>query len=165
MSADEAEREAVRRFGPAAGLAIDLRPNGHPLRLAVVIAAGTTVLVACWLLAVTLWVLPSRDPAHVVLWRVIAGLFLAYAGLTFAGLVDGVARRWLGWLLIPASLAAIALAATLIWSYATHPRAEGYLLLMGVLIGAHGLLAILDGVLGLGRRRGSRVSAGALRAG
>ena len=155
MSSEEAEEEAVRRFGSADGLANGLRPAGHPLRFPIVIAAVVTVLVACWLLAVTTWVLPSRDPAHVVFWRTVAGALIVYAALTFAHVGNGSRAWWPGWILAPASVAAVVTGAALIRSYAYHANAEGYLLLMGVLIGAHGALVLLDGAIRLlsGRSR------------
>jgi hypothetical protein len=152
MSPDSDGQEAVRRFGTAA-LSSGAGPAERPFRWLVAIAAGSSVLVACWLLAVTAWVLPSRDPAHVLPWQLVAGSLLAYSALSLAHVVGRL--RWLGWILAPASVVAIAVGVVFIRNYASQARADGYILVMGLVIGAHGVLALLDGALRFAPRRAS----------
>lgn len=158
MSPHDAEQEAVRRFGPAAPMARRLGRFALPLRLLVGAAAAITVMVAGWLFAVTTWVLPARDPGHVAMWRGVACGYVVYAGLTMAYLAVGPRARVLRWAVLLASAAAIGLGALLVSSFASGRNPEGYLLLMGVLIAAHGLLAFVDA--GITAAIASRVRAG-----
>ena len=117
-----------------------------PFRLLLLAASVATMLVALWLLSAIAFVLPERDPAHIPMWRILAGCFLAYGALTWTCLVLGprnVALR--------SSVRAVSLAAMGFGLYAIGTTIrmangghfEGYLVLMGLILFGHGLSAIV----------------------
>jgi hypothetical protein len=123
-------------------------PTRSPLRGLLAAAAVITVLVAGWLFVVTTWVLPERDPAHVAMWRVVACAYVLYAAVTIGYLTGGPHARLLKWAVLLLSAAAVGLGAVLVAGFASGRGDEGYLLLMGVLIAGHGLVAFLDAGIG-----------------
>ena len=146
MSAHDAEEDAIRGFGPAAELARRFEGFGWPLRLLLVLAAAATTLIAVWLVGVIATVLPARDPAGIPLWSAIATAFLAYSALTATYLVAGPRHRVLRAGVLACSLAAIAAGAygivTMIRRADAGHGFEGYVVLMGVALCGHGLVAI-----------------------
>ena len=116
-----------------------------PLRVLLGAAALGTAGVAVWLFWVTTAVLPARDPARVPLWRLVAAGDLLFAGLSWFYLVRGAGRATLRLALMGA-----AIIATLLGIYgleqALNPPAgthfEGYLLLLSLILGGHGLVAV-----------------------
>lgn len=145
LSAEAAEQAAIRQFGPAAQLAGQYRRTGLSLGFFLAAGAGATALVALWLLYVTTFILPARDPADVALWRIIAGLFGGFSVVS-ALVLAAPGRRIRRGLTAALSVAAIAFGvlAALVTSVAgTGSRGgEGYLLLMGVIVAGHGLVAL-----------------------
>ena len=109
-------------------------------RAAFALGALATTAVALWLLFVTATILPARDPAHVPLWRGVALAFLAWAALSawcLARPPRGGPRR--------AVLVAVAVLAcglgvfAVVGTFAAPPaHFEGYLVVMGALLAAHG---------------------------
>ena len=140
-----AEEAAIREFGPATQLAARYRGARLSLGLLLAAGAGATALIALWLLFVTTFVLPAQDPANVSTWRVIAGLFGGYSTLTVL-VLDAPGRRLRRWLTAGSSLGAIAFggytAVVTLRAGAEARGGEGYLLLMGVLLAGHGLVAL-----------------------
>ena len=110
-----------------------------------------TVLVGLWLIFVITVVLPSRDPEHIPLWRAVAAGFFAYSGLTWAYLIKGPRIAWLRWTVLLISLVAIALGIYGIVNMVMVARSgghfEGYIILMGLILGGHGLTALVYTVL------------------
>ena len=147
MSQHEAEEAAVRRFGSAAGLARDLDRFSLPLKALFALATSATVLVACWLFFVIARVLPSRDPAHIPMWRTVAFAFLAYSGLCLTYMIQGPRRTALRWTVLLLSTAAMGLGVyaivQMIHVANVGGHFEGYLVLMGLILAGHGLTAIL----------------------
>ena len=100
-----------------------------------------TLGVALWLTWVTILVLPSRDPGHVALWRVVACGFFAYCGLSWSAVSMSHRIAALRWSLLVVSLAAVTLGTYGIASQTGH-HFEGYIVLMGLVLAAHGATAI-----------------------
>jgi hypothetical protein len=109
-----------------------------------VLAAATlaTTLVAAWLFMVSLTVLPVRDPGHVTTWILVACGCLGYALLSGAFVLRGRRVRWLAPVTGAASLAALLFGGFAITSSLQAGHFEGYLLLIGVIVGGHGLCAL-----------------------
>jgi hypothetical protein len=145
MTQTGAEEAAVRQFGPAALVAQRYRQIGAMLGRLVIAASSATTCAGIWLMGVS-FVLPARDPGTVAVWRGLAAAFVAYGVLSAASVVaraDGPALRGsVGWL----SSAAVVLGALHIGStvqslgHAKH--FEGYVLLIGVILFTHGVIAL-----------------------
>jgi len=146
MSPEDAEENAVRRFGPASQLARQFDRFTLPLKLLLGYASLATVCVALWLFSVIAFVLPSRDPSHIPLWRGIALGFLAYCALSWAYIAAGPRNAWLRLLGPLASVAAVGFGIFLIVGAMQQASGgghfEGYLILMGLIVSGHGLAAI-----------------------
>jgi HAAS len=140
-----AEETAVREFGPATQLAAEYRRARLSLGLLLAAGAGTTALIALWLLFVTTFILTTQDPANVSTWRVIAGLFGGYSILSVL-LLEAPRRRLRRWLTGGSSVLAIAFGGFAIAASSSTGsdgrHGEGYLLLMGALLAAHGLVGL-----------------------
>jgi len=124
---------------------------------------GSTALVGLWLVWVLAAVLPSRDPAHIPLWRAVALGCFGYAGLSRAFLIAGPRRHVLLWSVLAASVAAVGVGAYGVVSMLRIASAggdfEGCILLLGGLIGGHGLAALAYAVLTARSVRQGRASA------
>lgn len=109
-------------------------------RTAFALGAAFTGAMALWLLFVTTAILPERDPAHVPLWRGVALGFFAWAGLSAWCLARPPRGGPLRALLVGAALVACALGVfAAVRTLAGAPaHFEGYLVVMGVLLAAHG---------------------------
>lgn len=151
MSDHEAEERAVNRFGSPEKFARRFDRFAQPFRLLLGFASMATVCVGLWLLFVIAVVLPSRDPTHIPLWRSVAAGFFAYSALTWVYLIKGPRVAWLRWIVTIASLAAIVLGVYGIVNMIMVARSgghfEGYIILMGLILGGHGLCGILYTVL------------------
>jgi len=145
LPAEAAERAAIQQFGPAAQLAAQCRGARLSLGLLLAAGAGATAVIALWLLFVTTFILPARDPADVTMWRIIAGLFGAYS-IVSALALHAPRRRLRRRLAAGLSVAAITFggyaAVITLRAAARGGDAEGYLLLMGVMIAGHGVVAL-----------------------
>jgi len=135
-----------------------------PLRVLLAAATVSTVLVGLWLAWVLVTILPSRDPARIPLWRAVAlGLF-GYAALSWAFLSVGPRRRPLLWSVLAASVAAVGAGGygvvSVLRAAAAGGHFEGYILLMGGLIGGHGLAALAYAALTVRLARPTRPLAG-----
>ena len=148
MSQHEAEQAAVNRFGPPGPLAHQFDGFSFPLKVMLVLASLMTLAVAAWLVSVIAFVLPVRDPGHVPLWTGVAAGFLVYSGLCIAYLLLGARLAWLRAVVLALSLVAIGLGAyavaRMVRESATGAHFEGYLLLMGLILAAHGLIALAN---------------------
>ena len=120
------------------------------LDIVVMLAASVSALTATWLLIVTLTVLPRRDPAGIPFWSAVTIGLLAYVALTAVYLRLG--RRWriVRAAAVPASIAAVAIGASWIVIMLTRrDDFEGYVVLIGAILAAHGavvlLRALMDG--------------------
>jgi hypothetical protein len=122
-----------------------------PFRLMLVFMSLATVLVGLWLVFVIAVVLPSRDPAHIPLWRAVAAGFFAYSGLTWAYLIKGPRIAWLRWTVLLLSIAAIALGiygiVNMMMVTQSGGHFEAYIILMGLILAGHGLTALVYTVL------------------
>lgn len=161
MSSSDSEKGAVRRFGPPAEIAGQLDRFARPFRLLLVFASLATVGVALWLFWVIAFVLPARDPGHVPMWRAVAVCFLAYGALSWAYLLRGPRNAILRWLVLSLSIAAVGAGlygiVTMVQQSGSGVHFEGYVMLMGLILGGHGLCAIVYTVLTgrIARRRQS----------
>ncbi len=147
MTPHDAEAEAVRRMGPASRLVQSLRPLDLPFRTLLAVWSILTAGMSLWLVSVILVVLPRRDPDHIPMWSAITVGFAAYSLLSWVFLLRHLRGPWLRRLVLVASLGVIAFGAycvvTTILAMADGTHFEGYLLLMGVVLCAHGLTAIV----------------------
>jgi len=114
-------------------------------RSALALAAAVTAGMALWLVFVVVTVLPSHDPASIPLWRgVAAGFFAWAAGSAWAVASPPRAATPRAALSLGALLACAAGAYAIASALGAAPRHfEGWLLLMGVLLFAHGVTAAL----------------------
>ena len=107
--------------------------------------AFTTALIAAWLVMVLTTVMPVRDPAHIPVWSAIMLGVFVYSGVTLAVVLQGP-RPALAGLLALLSVGAVAFGAFAVRSMAVAARTgahfEGYLLLMGIAVGGHGVCAL-----------------------
>ena len=127
-----------------------LERNRVPLALfgaVLVLASIATAGVALWLLMVTTFVLPERDPGHVALWRWVALGFSAFCALSWACIATGARRAALKWSVLALSLAAIGLGGygivQMIQQANRGAHFEGYIVLMGLVLAGHGLAGTL----------------------
>ncbi|MGH8596044.1 MAG: hypothetical protein ACREXT_05235 [Gammaproteobacteria bacterium] len=151
MSQYESEEKAVGRFGPADQFARKLGHFGFAFRLLLILCSLATVCVGLWLVFVIAVVLPSRDPEHIAMWRWITLAFFAYSGLTLFYLFRGPRSTWLRGIVLLASAAAVTAGSYGIIYMIDVARSgghfEGYIILMGLVIAGHGLVAIAYTVL------------------
>ncbi len=116
-----------------------------PFRGGLLVVATLTTLLALWLVMVSVTVLPARDPSHVRFWRVVAGGLLLFAALTFAYIGRPVRTPLgLGAMRVGSGLALALSLPMLVGLLRGSVRFEGYLLVMAVIIAAHGLLGLVD---------------------
>ena len=127
------------------------QPIHHPstlLKWMLTLATAATVLVALWLFYVVASVLPSRDPAHISMWQTVAFGLLLYSGLCLSYLAAGPRLDALRWSVLLLSVVAIAAGVfamdAMIHVANTGGHFEGYLVLMGLIVSGHGVVAILD---------------------
>ena len=153
MSQQDAEEAAVRRMGPTGPLARELGAFSLPLKALLGIASATTIAVALWLFSVIAFVLPSRDPDRIPLWTAVSLGFLLYSGLCIAYLLLGPRVRMLRALVVALSVAAIALGAytvaQMVRASSTGGHFEGHLLLMGLILAGHGVVALASTAMSL----------------
>jgi len=109
-------------------------------RAAFALGAVLTGAMALWLLFVTTAILPARDPAHVPLWRGVALGFFAWAVLSAWCLARPPRGAPLRALLFVIALTACVLGVfAAVRTVAGDPaHFEGYTVVMGVLLAAHG---------------------------
>jgi hypothetical protein len=116
------------------------------LRLLLGFSSLATAGVALWLFWVIAVVLPARDPLHIPMWRIAAVGFLAHSALSWAYLLRGPRNPLLRWLLLALSVAAIGLGlygvVTMIRTAGAGGHFEGYIVLMGLILGGHGWCAV-----------------------
>lgn len=116
------------------------------VELALALTSLSTTAAALWLLTVSVTVLPARDPGHVEFWRTVAVALLAFvvAGLAYLrpgvrGALERVPLAALGTIATGLGLGSI-LRESAAGRAGAHP--EGYLLLLGALVAAHGVAAL-----------------------
>jgi uncharacterized membrane protein HdeD (DUF308 family) len=117
-----------------------------PLRGLLALASLATTAVALWLLLVTAFVLPSRDPAQIPMWTAVAIAMLLYSGLCLVHLGGPPRAESLRRVVLAVSIVAMVAGVYAVTEMlqADSARFEGYLLLIGVIVGGHGLVAFLD---------------------
>lgn len=147
MSEREAEENAVRRFGPADRFARQFDRFALPFKALFLMASLATVGVGLWLFWVIAVILPAHDSAQIPMWRAVAVCFLVYSALSWAYLVRGPRNAVLRWTMLAASVVAMGLGlygvAQMGWRAFAGADVEGYIVLMGLLLGGHGLVAIV----------------------
>jgi len=147
MSEFESEEKAVGRFGPADQFARTFDRFSVMFRLLLILSSLATVCVGLWLIAVIMFILPSRDPEHIALWRWVTVAFFAYSGFTLLYLFRGPRAKWLRKIVLLASVAAIVAGTYGIVNMIQVARSgghfEGYIILMGLVLCGHGLTAIV----------------------
>jgi hypothetical protein len=110
------------------------------------VASFVSALVAVWLVAVIALVLPARDPAHIPMWICVAVGFLGLAVLSRACVTKGAGHRELRVSLLLASIAAIGFGFRAIGEMVEREEAgldsEGSIVLMGLILVGHGVVAL-----------------------
>ena len=118
-----------------------------PLRVLLIAASCSTALVAAWLWYALTFILPTVNPSSIPLWRTVATLFLSYSALSLLYALKESRALWLRIVIIVMSIAAISFgihsSARMIADEKAGGHVEGYIFLMAVLLGGHGLVAIL----------------------
>ena len=114
------------------------------LRTLTWLATAATTVTAAWLIDVSLTVLPARDPDLIGFWLLVAASLFVLAALTVLHLV-----RWgepiVRWLAGGAALLATVAGAWLaVSTLAGSGDFEGYLVLIGAIVAAHGILVVLS---------------------
>jgi hypothetical protein len=119
------------------------------LRWLFLLTTVATFLAGLWLIFVIAVVLPARDPAHVPFWSAVLGglgLYEALCVFFFRRSLRGASGGILPIAVLLLSVAAIGSGA---WGLATEARVardgghfEGYLVLLGLILIAHGLAAV-----------------------
>jgi O-antigen/teichoic acid export membrane protein len=128
------------------------------LREALRLVGFATFAMAVWLVVTIVAVLPARDPAHIPMWAVVAVGSVVLAVLTMLGTrrepgPDGSVVVALG----VVAVAALGFGLVVLGSELTDSgTGEGYLFLIGLLLTAHGVLALAWLAGGAGRRRQHR---------
>ena len=121
-----------------------------PLRVLLIAASCSTALVAAWLWYALTFILPAANPSSIPLWKIVATLFLSYSALSLLYALKETRPRWLRIVIIVMSIAAISFgvhsSARMIADEKAGGHVEGYIFLMAVLLGGHGLVAILYAV-------------------
>jgi hypothetical protein len=116
------------------------------LRLGLRTVTVVTLLAAAWLVWVLLTVVPARDPGSAPLWTVVAaGAVAVGLAATLATARPDRVRTPLALLLSVLSAAALAFGANTVLSQLALPpdrEGEGYLLLLGLILAAQGLLGL-----------------------
>jgi hypothetical protein len=142
----DAGKDAVHRIGRDSASARQYDRYARAFRFLLGFASLATAGVALWLFWVTAFVLPARDPLHVPMWRIAAVCFLAYGALSWAYLLRGPRGAVLRWLVLTLSVAAIGLGlygiVTILRSAGAGGHFEGYIVLMGLILGGHGVCAV-----------------------
>lgn len=114
-------------------------------------AAAFSILIGVWLISVLLFILPSRDAARISFWTLVCSGFLAYGTLTFMFLASSSPSSVLRWSLVGVSLGCILAGLYAVSEQlrraATGGHFEGYLLLMGAALAAHGTLFAVHALL------------------
>lgn len=121
------------------------------------VASFATAALAVWLVAVVLFVLPAADPGHVQLWTVVAVASAALVGLSVLATRGDVRPS------IPVAallaLLSIALGAFGLFAIGSFVSAaptadpEGYQLVIGIILAAHGALGLVWTLATLNRSR------------
>jgi hypothetical protein len=150
-SREDAERSAVAQMGPPRLIAGKYRRLGPSSAGLLVAASIGTAMISVWLVFVCAVVLPRRDPDHIAMWLVVAALCAAFTA-TSAACVSFAWRRpaWLvalGVLAITATAFGLLAAIQTLQAMAAGRGFEGYLLLMGVMLTGHGLVAAIYAIL------------------
>jgi hypothetical protein len=113
-----------------------------PLDAVVLFAGAACAIVAIWLLAVVVTVLPGRDPGGIPGWALFAAGLLGYVGLTMARLRGASGRGWRTTAIAASGLAVIAGGYVLIGALARTTDFEGYLVIIGASVLALGIAVL-----------------------
>ena len=125
------------------------------LEILVQLGAAATGAIALWLCYVVAVVLPAHDPQRVGLWTALAIGFALDAVVTLVFVRRGARPGWLPWAVPALSLGAMAFGGCAVGAMLDPTRGafEGYLLVMGVVIGGQGVCALVYATLTVLRAR------------
>ena len=145
MSPQEAETEAVRRFGDPRSIARQFDERVWWLKPILLCGAASLLLTAAWLAYALTMVMPARNSWLIPVWTAIAVGFVVYALLTVALVFRGP-RPTLVLPVVVLSFGAVAFGIFAIRAMylatTTGGHFEGYQLLMGLLVGGTGVCAL-----------------------
>ncbi len=145
-------RNVLARVRAPAAIAKQYRPHGTFFNGAVSLGALACGLVAAWPFVIAASVVPERDPSRVVFWNAVAVGFLGYALLTVAYLrLAPRSAAAAGAVLIASAMAVASGVLFAVPMLTTSGDFEGYIVLMGVVLGGQGLVVaaqVLSAALG-----------------
>ena len=152
----------MRQMGSPALVARGYRRAGWSLGLVLVAASAATAAISMWLFFVAIVVLPRRDPADAVTWRMIAAAFAVYSIVSAAFVLIGSERPFLRRIFMLFSIMAMAFGTYVTGHMVRAAGAgrgfEGYMLIVGATLAGHGLVAIVYAILTARRGLSWRVS-------
>jgi hypothetical protein len=140
-SRDDAERDALARFGPPHLVAASVPRGWRMLNGTLASVTGLLIAATVWLSGSLVILAPPR--ANYSLWFVMASVILAHAVLTLASLVTGSASGYLRSALIAGAAAALTMSAW--WGYlmVSDPHFEGFRLVLAFMLAVQGSLTLL----------------------
>jgi hypothetical protein len=148
---DEAIRSAVARLGSPQALVAQLREDSAMMRGLLSLAAAGSALIGCWLAFVLTTVLPHHNDDQIPFWTVVMLGFFAWSALTVYYMRRGRRRRLVRWIVSLGSVAAMAAGVYAAWTQVDRAGRgldfEGYIVLMGAALAAHGFVLAADLVL------------------
>ena len=119
-------------------------PERRILDYLAICATGASALVGAWLLLVAMTVLPARDPGMAGPWTAVAVGWLGYAALTARELITTRRSSALHRPVVGASVIAISFGTwLLVGMLARRDDFEGYVVLIGAILVAHGVVVLL----------------------
>lgn len=151
MSIEDAEADAVRHLGPANQFAVLFDRFSLPSRVMLGFMSMSSIAVAGWLCWVIAYILPRRDPGHVFMWQIVAVSFVGYSLLCIGALIVGARFATMRRLVLVLSFLAVSVGmygmVTMILRGIAGEEFEGYIVLMGLILSAHGACGILYAIL------------------
>jgi hypothetical protein len=138
-----AAREALMRIGDPRVVARSYHRPKALHEIVIALGALACVGVAGWLLVVAATVVRTLDPTRVGFWSAVAAGFLAYAVLAFGYLIIGARSNLVRRVAAVASAVAVIAGMTLaVPMLLTTGDFEGYIVLMGAVLGGEGVVVI-----------------------
>jgi hypothetical protein len=115
------------------------------------LAAAGSALIGCWLAYVLTTVLPHHNDDQIPFWTVVMLGFFGWSAVTVYYMKRGRRQRLVRWMMSLGSAAAVAVGVYAVGSQVDRAGRgldfEGYIVLMGAALAAHGLVLAADLVL------------------
>jgi len=145
---EEAIRKAVARLGSPHALVAQLREDSTMMRGLLSLAALGSALIGCWLAFVLTTVLPQHHDDQIPFWTLVMLGFFGWSAVTVYYMKRGRRQRRVRWTVSVGSVAAMAAGGYAVWTQVDRAGRgmdfEGYIVLMGAALAAHGLAVAVD---------------------